>query len=82
MGHNHTHGEAHADMPFHEKAHKLIDHWVNHNNDHASEYRRWASTFREHAMDTAAEALEAAAALNAQLNAILDEAKQSVHSKV
>ena len=78
MGHHHRHSDSHSPMPFHEKARKLIDHWMKHNVDHAAEYRRWASDFRQHDMEAAAHALEAAAALNERINADLDRAKGTI----
>ena len=81
MGHHHHHEEEHPEMSFHEKAHKLIEHWLKHNDDHAAEYRRWASNFRQHDMGAAADALEAAAGLNAQINATLNQAKGLIHQK-
>ncbi len=30
-------------MSFDEKMVKLLDHWVKHNDDHASNYRDWAA---------------------------------------
>ena len=79
MEHDHPHGSPHTEMPFHEKALKLIEHWMKHNEAHSVEYRRWAATFRQHAMDEAADALESAAEQNEHINLILTRAKQEVH---
>jgi hypothetical protein len=78
MGHHHNHDDEHDPMPFYEKANKLIDHWMKHNDDHAAEYRRWAATFRQHELGAAAEILEAAAGLNEQINMALDQAKEEI----
>ena len=81
MGHHHTHSDSQSAMPFHDKARKLIDHWKKHNADHAAEYRRWASTFRQHHMEAAANALEAAAASNERINSDLDRAKATIQNE-
>ena len=78
MGHHHEHGEENAQIPFHEKAKKLIDHWIKHNDDHAADYRRWAEAFRNHAMNKAADALESAAEQNERINAALIRAKKDI----
>lgn len=79
----------HADHPsepsgqpisFVEKAHKLIEHWSKHNDDHALNYQKWADTFRENDLASAAALLDSAAELTSQINRILAEAADLVGS--
>jgi hypothetical protein len=59
-----------------EKLRLLLAHWVNHNLEHAQEFRRWARRAEEFGSDGAASKLEAAAqemkVLNNSLQAALE----------
>jgi hypothetical protein len=78
MGHHQSDGKGtDHDSPtlsFSQKAHKLLDHWIHHNEDHAQSYYQWASEFRNHDFAEAAVLLEAAAELSAQINHALRQA--------
>lgn len=82
MGHHHDgdreHGHEADQLPFCEKAAKLLQHWQHHNDDHAGNYYRWADAFRQHEFPEAAALLEAAAELTRQINQVLNEAHQLV----
>lgn len=81
MSHNqddHSSLHHHQPMAFSEKALKLLDHWIKHNDDHASSYRQWADTFRQNGFESAAILLESAAALTGQINLTLKNAHQSI----
>jgi len=80
--HPHDHSSEKLGQPisFPEKAHKLIDHWVKHNDDHAQSYHQWADTFRMNGLGSAAALLESAAELTRQINLTLDAASHLIDS--
>lgn len=55
-------------MTLPEKAVKLLDHWIRHNNDHAATYREWADRLTGQGMAEAAALLAEAADMCAQIN--------------
>lgn len=55
-------------MTLPEKAVKLLDHWIRHNNDHAATYREWADRLTGQGMADAAALLAEAADMCAQIN--------------
>jgi len=61
--HNHDHGHSHGSLSFSEKLVKLLDHWIQHNDHHAEDYRKWADQSRENGQDAVAELLDSAAEL-------------------
>lgn len=71
----HTHSEE-SSMTFTEKSAKRLAHWIQHNEDHAQNYRQWAEAFNQQDLPKVAVLLESAADLTAQINQILDEALQ------
>lgn len=75
--HNHHHGQP---MSFAEKGSKLLNHWIQHNNDHAHNYRQWAAEFRMNQLPQVAVLLESAAEATLRINQILDEAVDQVVS--
>ncbi len=76
--HDHLSENPTQSISFPGKAHKLIDHWIKHNNDHAQSYRQWADTFRLNGLASAATLLESAADLTQQINLALDGASRLV----
>jgi hypothetical protein len=80
MGHHHEHDHSGKEgaLSFPEKAHKLIDHWIHHNNEHAGTYRRWAGEFRQHHLEEAAQALETAADMTVRIEQVLRDAAAKI----
>jgi len=81
MGHHHEHhGHGHShdgdSIDFDTKATKLIDHWIQHNNDHGQNYLRWAGEFKDHGLTEAGDLLADAEALTRQITQILSKAAQ------
>lgn len=80
MGHHdHDHQSGHTPhdsqpMSFAEKGSKLLSHWIQHNSDHAQNYRQWSAEFRLNQLPQVAALLESAAELTLKINQILDEA--------
>jgi len=58
--HNHSHQTEHS-LPFKDKMDKLLTHWIQHNDDHASNYREWADRAGEEKLTAIAERLKEAA---------------------
>lgn len=71
---NHHHHDTESELTFEEKLHKLLDHWIKHNEDHAETYRNWKEKAEEHDMKEAAALLEEAAELNIEINKKFKEA--------
>jgi hypothetical protein len=67
-------------MSFSEKLTKLLDHWVQHNDHHAQDYRKWAQDARENGQIAVADLLDSAAEMTASISDRLREAGGNVHS--
>lgn len=83
MGHHDHHDKQGHDghnMSFAEKGSKLLSHWIQHNSDHARNYRQWADEFRLHQFPDVAALLESAAELTLHINHTLGEAAKMVPS--
>ena len=68
--HDHHHGQAHSHAPlsFSDKLVKLLDHWIQHNDHHVEDYRRWAQEARENNQAAVADLLESAAELTGTIS--------------
>jgi hypothetical protein len=77
--HDHHHGSSctQAPLSFPEKLSRLLDHWIQHNDHHAGDYRKWAQEARDHDQTAAADLLESAAELT---DAISDRFRQAGES--
>ena len=56
----------------------LISHWLNHNEDHGSEYRKWAEVARQAGYVSTAEFIEEAVELLAKADKAFEKALKSV----
>ncbi len=78
----HVHGGIRArevsPMPEREKLVKLLEHWVSHNGDHASNYRQWAEKAAGMNLDNAARMLKEAADLTDAVSERFVKAKESI----
>jgi hypothetical protein len=78
--HDHQHGHGHGhesnakSLSFEEKAAKLIDHWIRHNDEHGRNYTCWARDFRNHGFSDAADLLDVAEELSRQITGVLKKA--------
>ena len=62
MTHHHHHDhDVKSTLSFDEKMIKLLEHWINHNEDHARTYSDWARKAKEKNKNEAARLLEDAA---------------------
>ena len=77
MSHHHDHDGSRSDdavLSFEEKAHKLLEHWIRHNTDHAENFRQWAQEFQKNDLAPVATLLISAADLTLQINLALQQA--------
>lgn len=78
-GHDHAHVHSHAheiqsEMSFEEKMVRLLEHWIQHNDDHAGTYRSWAEKAREQHMEDVAAVMIKAAGMTLDINKKFEEA--------
>jgi hypothetical protein len=79
--HHHHHGHTQAALSFAEKLTKLLDHWIQHNDHHAEDYRKWAQEARQNDQAAVAEQLDAAAELTETITDRFRAAADSVKSE-
>lgn len=76
--HAHAHGHSHAHeggaLSFEDKMEKLLDHWIQHNADHAATYREWAARAEENGNGPLAEKLNEAARASLSINETFESA--------
>ena len=75
--HNHSHQTEHS-LPFKDKMDKLLAHWIQHNDDHSSNYREWADRAGEEKLAGIAEKLEEAARLTDRITQTFKEAARLI----
>ena len=78
--HHHGHAHSHAPLTFSEKLVKLLDHWIQHNDHHAEDYRKWAQDARKNGQTGVADLLESATELTGIISDRLREAGSKVVS--
>jgi len=61
-----------------EKLQTLISHWLNHNEDHGSEYAKWAEVARQAGYVSTAEFIEEAVELLVKADKAFEKALESV----
>ena len=66
--HHHGHAHSHTQMTFPEKLVKLLDHWIDHNDHHAADYRKWAQEATDNGFKEVGELLESAAELTGTIS--------------
>jgi hypothetical protein len=64
--HHHKHGKT--EMTVLEKAVKIIDHWIRHNEDHSKTYREWADKLKKENLPSAAALIDEVAAIQDSVN--------------
>ena len=75
--HNHHH-DSPDELSFDEKFEKMLSHWIKHNEDHASNYRKWAQKAKANGNDEAGLLLENAADMSLAINAEFEAALASL----
>ncbi|MBN2332679.1 MAG: zinc transporter [Deltaproteobacteria bacterium] len=74
-GHCHSCGEQNS-MSFEEKISLLLTHWIEHNDSHEEDYKKWASQAKKEGMDEVVELILAALNQFKEGNNRLRQAKQ------
>ena len=72
--HGHTHPESSTTLTFNEKIHKILHHWLTHNDEHAQTYLDWAKKAKANAMPEVATLLEEAADITKAISKKFEEA--------
>ncbi|QTA92129.1 hypothetical protein [Desulfonema magnum] len=79
--HHHHHHEHQSELSFEEKMTKLLEHWVNHNDDHAQNYRDWAEKANENNMAKVSDLLKDAADMTLEISKKFEQATEIMKSK-
>lgn len=78
MDHHHHHEDNGAELKVTltdtEKLGKLLEHWIKHNEEHATTYREWSKKANAEELKEVAEILEEATNSTLSLNALFREA--------
>ncbi|PID40680.1 MAG: hypothetical protein CR984_01880 [Proteobacteria bacterium] len=75
---HHGHAHSHAPLSFAEKLVKLLEHWLQHNDHHAEDYRKWALDARQNNQAAVADLLNQAADLTDTISERFREAREKV----
>ena len=71
MAHHH---ETEKELPFEQKLAILLNHWIQHNAEHAATFREWAGKARTEKLTDTALLLEEASAMTLQISQKLEKA--------
>ncbi|MCF8070299.1 MAG: hypothetical protein K9L30_17085 [Desulfobacterales bacterium] len=72
--HEHDHGEENS-LTESEKLIKLLEHWIHHNDDHAENYRNWASKAKDSGLTDVEGFLKEAAEKTMEISTLFKKAK-------
>jgi hypothetical protein len=75
---DHDHSHRSVPLSFAEKLTKLLDHWTQHNDHHAADYRKWAQDARDNGQTVVADLLDSAAELTDRISNRFREASENV----
>lgn len=83
--HDHTHDHDHShghdrEMPFAEKLSRLLEHWVQHNEEHVRSYREWAGKARDDGLSDAAAQIDRAAEATTSVTELFQKALAAIPS--
>jgi len=78
---NEHHHPAPEGLSFNEKMVLRIEHWIQHNRDHAETYKNWARNAKANGLENAARLLEEAAGMTESLNGKLEQALEKIREK-
>lgn len=69
--HNHPHHNDHdipSQLTLAEKAIKMLEHWIRHNQDHAKTYLEWSDKLKDLNLTEASALIDEAASMSAKIN--------------
>jgi len=72
--HHHHSPDSQGELSFDEKMAKLLEHWIKHNQDHASNYRNWAEKAKANGKEKAGKFLLEAAQMSLATNDLFEKA--------
>jgi hypothetical protein len=78
---HHHHKVAESELTVLEKAVKMIEHWIRHNEDHSKTYRDWADKLKKEDSPGAAVLIEEAASMHEGINAKFQQAADLILKK-
>jgi len=78
--HNHHNHDTVSALSFEQKMAKLLEHWINHNKEHAGTYRDWAGKAKDKDMGKVFILLEEAAAITDEINRKFEDALKLIIS--
>lgn len=76
--HAHPHARETGALSFEEKMETLLNHWIQHNTDHAATYREWAARAEDHGNGALAEKLREVAQTTLTINESFESAARLV----
>jgi hypothetical protein len=80
--HHHDHTQkAESPMTVLEKAVKMIEHWIKHNEDHSITYRDWANKLKKENLPEAAARIDEVAAIQESINEKFQQAANLIRKK-
>jgi len=78
MSHSHDHHHQEGVLSFNEKMIKLLDHWIDHNKDHAGSYTDWAEKATAEGLPEAAALLKTAADMTLSISETFEKAAKII----
>jgi hypothetical protein len=72
--HSHDHDHHGTEMAADEKIARLLEHWIQHNDDHIRSYREWAEKARAQGLAEAAAKIDEAVEMTAAVSGAFREA--------
>lgn len=78
--HHHSHARGHAAHDDLAKLRVLLPHWIEHNREHAANFREWAGRAREGGREDAAAEIGRAAEQMEEANRALERALQALQA--
>ncbi|MCU0598153.1 MAG: hypothetical protein MUE70_02710 [Desulfobacterales bacterium] len=91
MSHHHDHDHHHhhdhaknteSPMTVLEKAVKMIEHWIKHNDDHSATYRDWANKLKKENLPEAAALIDEVAQMHDRINDKFQQAGGLIRQKI
>jgi hypothetical protein len=77
-GHHHHHKNSESELTVREKAVKMIEHWIKHNQDHSKTYRDWADKLKKENLQEAATLLDEVAGIHDGINEKFQQAADMI----
>jgi hypothetical protein len=76
--HHHHYQNTESELTVLEKAVKMIEHWIKHNQDHSKTYREWADKLKKENLPDAAALIDEVAAIHDGINEKFQQAGELI----